>query len=133
MIQPLLFEYTPDNPAPNPVYLDLNSLKNDCVLLLDTFFHVVVWHGNDVVKWREEGYQDQEGYENIKQMLEDPQDYAQNIVVERLPKPRFVSCDAGSGQERLLKCTVNPSSDTKSRMQESGFWSDDVDLKVFMD
>ena len=133
MIQPLLFEYTPDNPSPNPVYLDLNSLKNDCVLLLDTFFHVVVWHGNDVVKWREEGFQDQEGYENIKQMLEDPQDYAQNIVLERLPKPRFVSCDAGSGQERLLKCTVNPSSDSKNKMKDSGFFSDDVDLKVFMD
>ena len=133
MIQPLLFEYTADNPTANPVYLDLNSLKNDCVLLLDTFFHVVVWHGIDVMKWREEGYQDQEGYENIKQMLDDPQDYAQNILDERLPTPRFVSCDAGSGQERLLKCTVNPSSDSKNKHKEEGFFSDDVDLKIFME
>ena len=71
MIQPLLFEYTAENPSPTPVFLDLNSLKNNCVLLLDTFFHVVVWHGIDVMKWREEGYQDQEGYENIKQMLDE--------------------------------------------------------------
>ena len=133
MIQPLLFEYTAENPSPNPVYLDLNSLKNNCVLLLDTFFHVVVWHGIDVMKWREEGYQDQEGYENIKQMLDEPQDYAQNILDERLPTPRFVSCDSGSGQERLLKCTVNPSTESKNKHIEEGFFSDDVDLKIFMD
>ena len=133
MIQPLLFEYTAENPSPTPVYLDLNSLKNNCVLLLDTFFHVVVWHGIDVMKWREEGYQDQEGYENIKQMLEEPQDYAQNILEERLPTPRFVSCDSGSGQERLLKSTVNPSSESKNLHKEEGFFSDDVDLKIFMD
>ena len=133
MIQPMLFEYTADNPTKVPVYLDLNSLKSDCVLLLDTFFHVVVWHGVDVVKWREEGYQDQEGYENIKQMLEEPQDYAQNILEERIPTPKFVSCDYGSGQERLLKCVVNPSSDSKNKLQEEGFFSDDVDLKIFME
>jgi len=133
MIQPLLFEYTAENPTPQPVYLDLNSLRNNVVLLLDTFFTVVVWHGIDVMKWREEEFQEKEGYENIKQMLDDPQDYAQNIVVERLPTPRFVSCDSGSGQERLLKCTVNPSSDTKNKLKEEGFFSDDVDLKIFMD
>ena len=133
MIQPLLFEYTADNPTRVPVFLDLNSLKNDCVLLLDTFFHVVVWHGSDVVKWREEGFQDEEGYENVKQMLEEPQDYAQNILEERIPTPKFVSCDYGSGQERLLKYVVNPSSESKNKLQEEGFFSDDVDLKIFMD
>ena len=133
MIQPLLFEYTADNPMKVPVFLDLSSLKSDCVLLLDTFFYVVVWHGSDVVKWREEGYQDQEGYENIKEMLEEPQDYAQNILEERVPTPKFVSCDFGSGQERLLKTVVNPSSDSKNKLQEVGFFSDDVDLKIFME
>jgi len=133
MIQPLLYEYTPENPSANPVFLDLNSMKNDVVLLLDTFFYVVVWHGIDVVKWREEGYQNMEEYENIKLMLDEPQDYAQNIVIERLPTPRLVSCDSGSGQERLIKCIVNPSSDGKNNVKENGFFSDDVNLKVFLD
>ena len=134
MIQPLLFEYTAENPKGNPVFLDLNSMKNDCVLLLDTFFYVVVWHGIDVCGWREEGYQDNPEYENIKIMLDTPQDYAQKIVIERLPTPRFVSCDSGSGQERLVKCIVNPSQDSKNNVKESGgFFSDDVNLKVFMD
>ena len=133
MIQPLLFEYTPENPTANPVYLDLNSMKNDVVLLLDTFFYVVVWHGIDVVKWREENYQDNPEYENIKMMLDEPQDYAQNIVMERLPTPRFVSCDSGSGQERLIKCIVNPNTDSNNNVRENGFFSDDVNLKIFMD
>ena len=133
MIQPLLFEYTPENPQANPVFLDLNSMKNDVVLLLDTFFYVVVWHGIDVVKWREENYQDNPEYENIKMMLEEPQEYAQNIVMERLPTPRFVSCDSGSGQERLIKCIVNPNTDSNNNVRENGFFSDDVNLKVFMD
>ena len=133
MIQPLLYEYTPENPSANPVFLDLNSMKNDVVLLLDTFFYVVVWHGIDVVKWREEGYQNMEEYENIKLMLDEPQDYAQSIVLERLPTPRFVSCDSGSGQERLIKCIVNPSNEGKNNVMENGFCSDDVNLKVFMD
>jgi protein transport protein SEC23 len=133
MIQPLLFEYTPENPQANPVFLDLNSMKNDVVLLLDTFFYVVVWHGIDVVKWREENYQDNPEYENIKMMLEEPQDYAQNIVMERLPTPRFVSCDSGSGQERLIKCIVNPNTESSNNVRENGFFSDDVNLKIFMD
>ena len=133
-IQPVLFEYTPENPKGNPVFLDLNSMKNDCVLLLDTFFYVVVWHGIDVKNWREEGYQDNPEYDYIKLMLDTPQDYAQKIVIERLPTPRFVSCDSGSGQERLVKCIVNPSQDSKNNVKESGgFFSDDVTLKVFMD
>ena len=133
MIQPLLFEYTPENPQANPVFLDLNSMKNDVVLLLDTFFYVVVWHGIDVVKWREENYQDNPEYENIKMMLDEPQEYAQNIVMERLPTPRFVSCDSGSGQERLIKCIVNPNTDSNNNVRENGFFSDDVNLKIFMD
>ena len=133
MIQPLLFEYTPENPQANPVFLDLNSMKNDVVLLLDTFFYVVVRHGIDVVKWREENYQDNPEYENIKMMLDEPQEYAQNIVMERLPTPRFVSCDSGSGQERLIKCIVNPNTDSNNNVRENGFFSDDVNLKIFMD
>lgn len=133
MIQPLLFEYTAEKPEAIPIYLDLESMKNDVVLLLDTYFYVVVWHGNEVCKWREEGLQYQQDYVNIKMMLDKPQDYAQTIVIDRLPTPRFVSCDSGSGQERLVKCIVNPSQESKNKIKDDGFFSDDVSLKVFMD
>ena len=134
MIQPTLFSYTAEKTDANPVFLDIDSMKNDHVLLLDAFFFVVVWHGEEVCKWRDAGYQNQEGYENIKMMLENPQDYAQVLLMERLPVPRFVSCDSGTGQERLVKCTVNPSnSGGSNKVIQDGFCSDDVSLKVFME
>jgi protein transport protein SEC23 len=135
MIQPFLVAYTPDNPDSSPVFLDVESMKNDNVLLLDAFFFVVIWHGEDVCKWRDAGYHNDPEYENIKMMLDNPQEYAQSIILDRLPVSRFVSCDSGSGQERLLKCVVNPSGKggNKNKVIEDGFVSDDVSLKVFLD
>lgn len=134
MIQPLLFAYTPENPEANPQLLEVESMKNDSVLLLDSFFFIVVWHGLEVCKWREEGYHLNPEYENIKNMLEFPQEYAQGIIAERIPVPRFVSCDSGSGQERLLKFILNFSNTgIRNKVIEDNFVSDDVSLKVFMD
>jgi protein transport protein SEC23 len=71
MIQPTLMSYTFDTP-PQPVLLDSVSIKHDVVLLLDTFFHILIFHGELVAQWRKQGYQDQEGYENFKELLEVP-------------------------------------------------------------
>jgi hypothetical protein len=71
MIQPTLMSYTFDTP-PQPVLLDSVSIKHDVVLLLDTFFHILIFHGELVATWRKQGYQDQEGYENFKELLEVP-------------------------------------------------------------
>jgi len=134
MIQPLLFAYTPESPEANPQLLEVESMKNDSVLLLDSFFFIVIWHGEDVCKWRDEGYHLNPEYENIKNMLELPQEYSQGIIAERIPTPRFVCCDSGSGQERLLKFTLNFSNTgIRNKVIEEGFVSDDVSLKVFME
>ena len=71
MIQPTLMSYGLDT-APQPVLLDSVSIKPDVVLLLDTFFHILIFHGETVAQWRKAGYQDQEGYENLKELLETP-------------------------------------------------------------
>ena len=71
MIQPTLMSYTFDVP-PQPVLLDSISIKPDVILLLDTFFHILIFHGATVAQWRKAGYQDQEGYENFKELLEAP-------------------------------------------------------------
>jgi protein transport protein SEC23 len=70
MIQPTLMSYTFDIP-PRPVLLDSVSIKHD-VILLHTFFHILIFHGELVAQWRKQGYQDQEGYENFKELLEMP-------------------------------------------------------------
>lgn len=134
MIQPMLFAYTADSPEPTPVFLDVESMKPETVLLMDSFFTVVVWHGEEVCVWRENEYHLQPEYENIKQMLENPVEYAQQIIAERFPVPKYVSCDSGSGPERLLKFGLNPSSTSNSsKMVQECFVSDDVSLKAFMD
>jgi protein transport protein SEC23 len=135
MIQPILLAYTPEQPEAKPAFLDIDSMKNDHVLLLDAFFFVVIWHGQEVKGWRDAGYHEDPEYENIKLMLESPVEYAQSIIAERIPVPRFVTCDSGQPQERLFKATVNPSPSTssKNKLVEDGFMSDDVSLKVFMD
>ena len=75
MIQPTLMSYTFDV-APQPVLLDSVSIKPDVILLLDTFFHILIFHGETMAEWRKAGYQDMEGYENFKELLEAPKEDA---------------------------------------------------------
>jgi protein transport protein SEC23 len=140
MIQPVLFTYTPEKPEANAVFLDIENMKNDYVLLLDAFFFICIWHGESVCNWRDNNLHADPEYENIKMMLELPQDYAQSLILERMPVPRFVSCDYGTGQERLIKCTVNPGGSGTNNgnlnskiIEEGSYVSDDVSLKVFME
>lgn len=79
MIQPTLMSYTFDTP-PQPVLLDSVSIKHDVILLLDTFFHILIFHGEQVAQWRKQGYQEQEGYENFKELLEVPVADAQVMI-----------------------------------------------------
>ena len=51
MIQPTLMSYGLDTP-PAPVLLDSVSIKPDTVLLLDTFFHILIFHGETVAQVR---------------------------------------------------------------------------------
>ena len=70
-MQPTLMSYTFDQP-PQPVLLDSVSIKPDVILLLDTFFHILIFHGETVAQWRKAGYQEQEGYENFQELLDAP-------------------------------------------------------------
>ena len=79
MIQPALISYSFNSP-PQPVLLDATSVKPDVMLLMDTFFTLVVFHGATIAAWRAAGYQNQPEYANFKQLLEQPLDDAQNII-----------------------------------------------------
>jgi protein transport protein SEC23 len=135
MIQPILYVYTPETPEPSPVHLDIDYMRDDNVLYLDAFFFICIWHGRNVCDWRDKGLHEDPEYENIKSMLESPQEIAQDTLSTRLPVSKYISCDSGNGQERYIKCTVNPSvsnSDSNSSIPE-GFYTDDVSLKKFID
>lgn len=52
------------------VLLDVESIQPDRILLLDSFFYVVVFHGTSIAQWRKEGYHLQEEHAGFKQLLE---------------------------------------------------------------
>lgn len=72
MIQPALLQYTVESPEAAPVLLEMSSLKQGVILLYDTFFHVLIWHGETIAKWRDANYQEKPEYANVKVLLETP-------------------------------------------------------------
>jgi protein transport protein SEC23 len=137
MIQPTLMSYTFDTP-PQPVLLDSVSIKPDVILLLDTFFHILIFHGETVAQWRKAGYQEQEGYENFAELLEAPAADAQDLLMDRFPIPRYIVCDQGGSQARFLLSKLNPSTTHMSTSMYGNqgaagqaIFTDDVSLQVF--
>ncbi|KAI8855156.1 putative SEC23-component of COPII coat of ER-golgi vesicle [Chytridium lagenaria] len=141
MIQPTLMAYSFNGP-PEPVLLDSVSIKSDIILLLDTFFHVLIWHGETIAAWRKANYHDQPGYENFKALLEAPKADAQELLLDRFPIPRWID-EQGGSQARFLLSKVNPSTTHVSSGQNYGYGAqaaagaaiptDDVSLQVFME
>jgi protein transport protein SEC23 len=139
MIQPALIEYSFDD-HPKPVLLDSASLKPNVILLLDAFFHVVVWRGETIQQWYDAGYTEKEEYANFKTLIQAPAEDCKQIMADRFPVPRYIQTNAGGSQARFLTSKVNPSN---THSNTSGFDSgggggsvvitDDVSLKVFME
>jgi protein transport protein SEC23 len=136
MIQPTLLSYGFNGP-PQPVLLDSDSVRPDTILLLDTFFQVVVFHGETIAAWREEGYQEREEHAAFRQLLEAPQADAGLIMDSRTPVPRFVVCDQHKSEARFLMARLNPTSTHNSDLDGVGtgtkVYTDDVSLRVFME
>lgn len=133
MIQPSLMSYGFEGP-PEPVLLDSVSMKNDVVLLLDTFFHILIWHGETIAEWRKAGYHEQPEYENLKLLLEAPVEEAQSLLVERMPIPRYIVCDQNGSQARFLVSKLNPSTSYNANNQYGGgeaVLTDDVNYTSF--
>ncbi|KAF5098097.1 hypothetical protein D0Z03_001279 [Geotrichum reessii] len=137
MIQPTLISFTFDK-APEPVLLDSVSVKPDVILLLDTFFHILIFHGENIAQWRRAGYQDQESHENFRELLQAPRTEAAELLVDRFPLPRFIDTDAGGSQARFLMSKLNPSNTHKTNQQygevvgSAVVLTDDVNLQSFM-
>uniref|UniRef100_A0A8D0CTL1 Protein transport protein SEC23 n=1 Tax=Sander lucioperca TaxID=283035 RepID=A0A8D0CTL1_SANLU len=138
MIQPILYSYSFHGP-PEPVLLDSSSILPDRILLMDTFFQLVIYHGETIAQWRKAGYQEMAEYENFKQLLLAPLDDAQEILQTRFPMPRYIDTEHGGSQARFLLSKVNPSQ-THNNLYAWGqvlrgapILTDDVSLQVFMD
>ncbi|ORY92768.1 hypothetical protein BCR35DRAFT_286137 [Leucosporidium creatinivorum] len=140
MIQPTLMSYGLEK-EPEAVLLDSISIQPDTILLLDTFFHTLIFHGETVAAWRKAGYHEQEGYENLAKLLQDPQEDAQDLLLDRFPIPRYVVTDQGGSQARFLLSKLNPSTTHVSGGQQyaggtpqgQAIFTDDVSLQIFME
>jgi len=132
MIQPALLSYSFTGP-PTPVLLDINSVKPDTILLLDTFFTVVVFHGETIASWRNQGYQDQPEYASFRSLLQAPKDDAQAVMEDRFPFPRYITADQNKSQARFLMAKVNPPDPGRDSGSSQLIFTDDVSLKVFME
>lgn len=133
MIQPTLLSYSFSGP-PQPALLDSQSVRPDNILLLDTFFHVVVFHGETCAAWREQRYHEQEEHAAFRNLLEAPQADAQMIMDNRFPVPRYIVCDQHKSEARFLMAKLNPSVTHNSEGAAGAqVFTDDVSLRVFME
>ncbi|XP_049878125.1 protein transport protein Sec23A isoform X1 [Pectinophora gossypiella] len=144
MIQPILYSYSFGGP-PEPVLLDTSSIQPDRILLMDTFFQILIYHGETIAQWRALRYQEMQEYESFAQLLRAPVDDAQEILQSRFPVPRYIDTEHGGSQARFLLSKVNPSQ-THNNMYAYGgampipsadggapVLTDDVSLQVFME
>lgn len=108
MVYPTLWSFACGQP-PELVELDSTSLAPDRVLLLDTFFHVLIYAGETVTAWRRAGYHESGEYPALTEQLAEPNRQAHEILRRRFPCPRYIQTEAGGSQARFLLSKVNPS------------------------
>ena len=136
MIQPTLLAYSFNGP-PVPVLLDVTSIAPDRILLLDTFFQVIVFHGETISAWRKQGYHETAEHQNFRELLSAPKEDAAMLLQERFPVPMYVECDQYGSQARFLLAKLNPSvTHNSSQGAADGgdfLFTDDVSLQVFME
>lgn len=137
MIQPVLTSYVLSAP-PAPVSLDSAAIRPDAILLLDSFFHIVIFHGEHIAQWRKEGYAERPDFAAFKDLLAAPVLDAKEILADRYPIPMYVVCDQRGSQARFLISKLNPSTTHASPygqgQPDSGqaIFTDDVSLQVFI-
>ncbi|CAK9146342.1 unnamed protein product, partial [Ilex paraguariensis] len=136
MIQPSLMSYS-FNSLPAPALLDVASIAADRILLLDSYFSIVIFHGMTIAQWRTMGYQNQLEHQAFAQLLQAPRDDAELIIRERFPVPRLVVCDQHGSQARFLLAKLNPSATYNNAHEMAAgsdvIFTDDVSLQVFFE
>lgn len=135
MVQPSLISYS-FHSGPEPALLDVQAIAADRILLLDSFFTVVIFHGSTIAQWRKAGYHNEPEHQAFALLLRAPHDDADLIVKERFPVPRMVICDQHGSQARFLLAKLNPSATYNTESYNPGgdiIFTDDVSFEVFLD
>eukprot|EP00758_Cryptobia_borreli_P014493 Tbor_TRINITY_DN5925_c1_g5::TRINITY_DN5925_c1_g5_i1::g.19035::m.19035/K14006/SEC23; protein transport protein SEC23 len=137
MVQPALYSYSMDSP-PKAVPLDSNAINPNGMLLMDTFYDVLVYRGDTIQAWKEQGYDQDPNYAHFAEFLKIPSEHGKALVEKRYPTPRYFEVHKKDGNSRILLNRLNPSR-THNTEGERGpatgelILTDDVSLGVFID
>ncbi|KAK4300097.1 hypothetical protein Pmani_027688 [Petrolisthes manimaculis] len=102
MIQPVLRRYSIS--STEAVLLDTLSIQPDCLLLLDTYFVVLIYSGKTIVAWKEEKYHERNEYAHIKELLNRPIQDVQEILSQRSIYPQYTETQEGVAAVRYPSC-----------------------------
>lgn len=110
------------------------------MLLLDSYFVVLVWYGEHIHQWKKDRVNEQEEYAYLNELFNNPMEDSSAVIYERIPVSNFYETFKGDGKERYLKSRVNPSTSNASMtevtmwlIQTGNFVTDDAPIKLFMD
>lgn len=140
-IQPTLYSYQLAK-APRPVPLDSSAIQPENILLLDTFFEVLVHYGATVAAWKRAGYAEQPEYAHFKEFMDMPLADADVIIGGRYPTPRLIDVCQDDPDARILYNRINPSrsyAQTQGGQEAYGsqegelVYTDDASLQTFME
>lgn len=137
IIQPTLTSFSLEEEEPEPVLLDSTSISPSTILLLDTFFHILLFHGSQIAEWKKAKYHELEEYKYLADFLAEPKKEAAELLFDRFPLPRFIDTEEGASQARFLYSKLNPTTNYKTDVAaaQNGavILTDDVSLQSFME
>ena len=73
---------------------------------MDTFFQILIFHGETIDQWKKAGYHELPEYANFKQLMEAPVTDAAEILQARFPVPRYIGelYENFARKRALVKC-----------------------------
>lgn len=82
--------------------MDSASILDDRILLMDTFFHILIYRGKTIAEWRQMGYQNMSEHELFRQLLQAPVSDSQEILQTRFPMPRYIDTEYEHSQVKYF-------------------------------
>ncbi|ELP92596.1 protein transport protein sec23, putative, partial [Entamoeba invadens IP1] len=130
MIQPTLDAYVYGQES-MPVLLSLQSIKPDQILLLDTYFYLIVFRGNVVADWMKQKLEEKEEYAGLKDFFVKAENDANEMSKGRIPAPRIYVCNQYSGNQRYLLTVLDPAV-APGQNKNDLIFTEDVNLETFL-
>jgi protein transport protein SEC23 len=113
------------------VELDFQAMKEDAVLLMDSYFNVIVWYGEFIKGWKDQKLNEDPEYAYLTNLFESPLRDAGQIMYDRIPISNYYETFKNDGKERYLKARVNPSNSGQAET-DGHLISDDAPISTFM-